>query len=62
MFYTAASFLENSKIVNIDFVSVQKNGKDATQLILEVDENVHERKGTDVKNCIIESSKKNWTV
>ena len=56
--YTAASFLENSKIVNIDFVSVQKNGKDATQLILEIDESVHERKATDVKNCIIESSKK----
>ena len=34
--YTAESFLDNSKIINIDFVSVQKNGKDATQLILEV--------------------------
>ena len=56
--YTAESFLDNSKIINIDFVSVQKNGKDATQLILEIDENVHERKATDVKNCIIESSKK----
>ncbi len=56
--YTAESFLDNSKIINIDFVSVQKNGKDATQLILEIDENVHERKAIDVKNCIIESSKK----
>ena len=56
--HTAESFLDNSKITNIDFVSVKKNGKDATQLILEIDENVHERKATDVKNCIIESSKK----
>jgi hypothetical protein len=56
--YTAESFLDNSKITNIDFVSVQKNGKDATQLILEIDENVHERKATDVKHCIIESAKK----
>ena len=56
--YTAESFLDDSKITNIDFVSVQKNGKVATQLILEVDENVHERKGTDVKNCIIDSAKK----
>ena len=56
--YTAESFLDDSKITNIDFVSVQKNGKVATQLILEIDENVHERKGTDVKNCIIEASKK----
>ena len=56
--YTAESFLDNSKITNIDFISVQKNGKDATQLILEIDENVHERKATDIKHCIIESSKK----
>ena len=56
--HTAEAFLENSKISNIDFASVQKNGKDATQLILQIDENVHERKATDVKNCIIESSKK----
>ena len=56
--YTAESFLDNSKITNIDFLSVQKNGKDATQLILEVDENIHERKATDIKHCIIESSKK----
>ena len=54
--YTAESFLDNSKITNIDFVSVQKNGKNATQLILEIDENVHERKATDVKNCIIDAS------
>jgi len=56
--YTAESFLDNSKITNIDFISVQKNGKDATQLILEVDESIHERKATDIKHCIIESSKK----
>jgi len=56
--HTAESLLENSKIINIDFISVQKNGKDATQLILEVDENIHERKATDVKHCIIESAKK----
>ena len=56
--HIAESLLENSKIINIDFISVQKNGKDATQLILEVDENIHERKATDVKHCIIESAKK----
>ena len=56
--HTAETFLDNSKITNIDFVSVKKNGKDAIQLILEIDENMHERKGTDVKNCIIEASKK----
>jgi len=55
---TAESLLENSKITKIDFVSVQKNGKEASQLILDFDESVHERKAIDVKNCIIESSKK----
>ena len=60
--HTAESFLDDSKITNIDFVSVQKNGKDAIQLVLEIDENIHERKGIDVKNCIIESSKKNWII
>ena len=56
--HTAESFLDNSKIINIDFMSVQKNGKVATQLVLKIDENIHERNGTDVKHCIIESSKK----
>ena len=56
--HTAESFLDDSEITNIDFIPVQKNGKAATRLILETDENVSERKGTDVKNCIIEASKK----
>ena len=56
--HNAELFLANSKITNIDFVSVQKNGKNATQLILEIDENVDERKATDVKHCIIEAAKK----
>ena len=56
--HTAESFLDDSKITNIDFISVQKNGKDATQLILEIDENIHERKATDIKHCIVKSSKK----
>ena len=56
--HIAESLLDDSKITSMDFASIQKNGKVATQLILEIDENVHERKGTDVKNCIIEASKK----
>ena len=55
---TAESFLGDSKIKKIDFESVKKYGKVATQLILEIDENIHERKAIDVKKCIIESSKK----
>ena len=52
----SANLLENSTIKKLDFIKVQKNGKSATQLILEIDENVHERKGSDMKNCIESAS------
>ncbi len=44
--------LDGSKIKKIDFQTVQKHGTNATSLILELDEKVHERKGTEIKNCI----------
>ena len=46
------NFLEGSSIKNLDFIKIQKKGKYSTQLILEIDEDVHERKGTEIKNCI----------
>ena len=49
---TAEKFLEGSTIKKIDFENVKKHGTDATSLVLEVEENVHERKGTEIKNCI----------
>jgi|TARA_B100001750_G_scaffold117642_1_gene93269 uncharacterized protein (TIGR00299 family) protein len=55
--HMAESYLENSKIKKINFESVKKNGKDATQLILEIDENVDQRKATDIKTCITRSAK-----
>ena len=54
----SANFLDGSTIRKLDFVKVQKKGKSATQLVLEIDENTHERKGTDIKKCIQLSSKK----
>ena len=52
------NFLDGTTIKKMDFVKVQKNGKSATQLILEIDENTHERNGSDIKNCIQLTCKK----
>ena len=54
----SANLLQGSTIKKLDFIKVKKNGKDATHLELEIDENVHERKGTEIKNCIISASEK----
>ena len=50
--YLAQDYLKNSKIKNIDFTNVQKHGIQATQIVLDIDEKVDERKGTDVRKCI----------
>ena len=56
--YLAQDYLKNSKIKNIDFAKVQKHGIQATQIVLDIDEKVDERKGTDVRNCISLASDK----
>lgn len=48
----AEKFLENSEIKKIDFETVKKIGTEATILVLEVEEKIHERKGIEIKNCI----------
>jgi len=55
---TAEKFLDGSEIKKIDFESVKKHGTEATTLVLEVDEKVHERKGTEIKKCIQDSIEK----
>ena len=50
-------FLSHSIIKQIDFKKIQKHGIEATTLFLEIDENVHERKGTEIKKAIIHSAK-----
>ena len=54
----SANFLQGSSIKKLDFTKVQKKGKSATQLVLEIDEDTHERKGTEIKNCIQSSCEK----
>ena len=48
-------FLPDSKINKIDFQKIQKNGIESTELILEINENISERKGVEIKNAIINS-------
>ena len=42
----SVNFLSGSTIKKLDFIKVQKHGKSATQLVLEIKEDTHERKGT----------------
>jgi len=54
----SANLFQGSTIKKLDFIKVQKKGKSATQLVLEIDEDIHERKGIEIKNCIQSASKK----
>ena len=48
-------FLSHSTIKKIDFQKIQKHGVQSTQLILELDEDLHERKGSEIKQAILDS-------
>ena len=49
---SSEKFLPNSSIKRIDFVKVQKHGINSTELILDIDEAIHERKGSEIKKAI----------
>ena len=48
-------FLSNSTIKKMDFQKIQTNRIESTQLILESDENISERKGIEIKKAILDS-------
>ena len=48
-------FLPDSTIKKMDFQKVEKCGIESTELILEIDENISERKGIEIKKAILES-------
>ena len=48
-------FLSNSTIKKIDFQKIQKRGIVSTELVLEIDENISERKGIEIKKAILDS-------
>ena len=49
-------FFSNSTITKIDFQKTKKRGIEAVQLLLEIDENSHERKGSEIKKAINDST------
>ena len=49
-------FLSGSIIKKIDFQKIQKHGIASTELILEIDENVSERKGIEIKKSYLRFS------
>lgn len=50
-------FLSDSIINKIDFQKIQKHGINCQQLILEINEEPHERKGSEIKKAISDSTK-----
>ena len=54
----AEEFLDNAKIEKIDFTKIKKHGIEATELILELNDHSHERKGISILNCIDKTCKK----
>jgi len=55
---SAESLCKDVKIKKIDFVEVKKNSLQATELLLEIDDDVHERKGIEIKEIIEKSIEK----
>jgi len=55
---SAESLCKGVKIKKIDFPDVKKNSLQATELLLEIDDDVHERKGIEIKEIIEKSAEK----
>jgi len=53
---SAESLCKDVKVKKIDFVEVKKNSLLATELLLEIDDDVHERKGIEIKEIIAKSA------
>jgi len=56
--HTAENYLSGSKIQKMDFDKVVNHGTEAIQLLLDIKENIHERRGTDIQECILLTSDK----
>jgi len=55
---SAESLCNGIKVKKIDFVEVKKNSLHATELLLEIDGDAHERKGTEIKEIIAKSAER----
>jgi uncharacterized protein (DUF111 family) len=55
---SAESLCKDVKVKKLDFVEVKKNSLRATELLLEIDGDAQERKGTEIKEIIEKSVEK----
>ena len=55
---TSEKFLHHSIITKIDFKKTDKHGVNATSLVLKLGEHHHERKGTEILDCIVKTIQK----
>jgi len=55
---SAESLCKGVKVKKIDFVEVKKNSLQAIELLLEIDDDTHERKGIEIKEIIEKSAEK----
>jgi len=55
---SAESLCKDVKVKKLDFVEVKKNSLHATRLLLEIDDDAQERKGTEIKEIIEKSVEK----
>jgi len=53
---SAESLCKDVKVKKIDFVEVKKKSLQATELLLEIDDDAHERKGIEIKEIIAKSA------
>jgi hypothetical protein len=53
---SSEKFLTDSIIKKIDFIKVNKHGIESTELILDIEEKTHERKGSEIKEAIKKSA------
>lgn len=56
--HIAENYLTGSRIQKIDFGSITKHGIKAMELLLDIKENTHERKGIEIQECILLTSDK----
>ena len=54
----AVEFFDGVSIEKIDFLKTKKHGTEATELLLELKDNIHERKGILVQDCINKTCEK----
>ena len=54
--HNAESLCKYVKVKKIDFAEVKKNSLQATELLLEIDDDAHERKGIEIKEIIAKSA------